>query len=71
MIRCFTAIEHPYWDTDQRVLDRILGETVAGYRPPWHARLGVTSWGLSLGEFMCRALEEESRVSYEDPPRNK
>jgi len=71
MIRCFGGIEHPYWDVDGRVLDRILGETVAGFRPAWHARLGVASWGLSLGEFMCRALEGECQVSFEDPPRNK
>jgi hypothetical protein len=71
MIRCFGDIEHPYWDETARVLDRILGETTADFRPPWHSKLGLARWGLSLSELMCRALEAECHISIEDPPKNK
>jgi hypothetical protein len=71
IIRCFGEIEHPYWDVDGRVLDRILGEAIPDYRPAWHAQLGVARWGLSLSELMCRALESECNISVEDPPRQK
>ena len=71
MIRCFGEIEHPYWDVDGRVLDRILGETVTDFRPLWHSQLGLARWGLSLSELMCRALETECHISVEDPPKNK
>jgi hypothetical protein len=71
MIRWFRDIEHPYWDVQQRVLDRIIGETAADFQPAWHAELGLARWGFTLGEFMCRALEAECHVSVEDPPANK
>ena len=71
MIRWFRDIEHPYWDVQQRVLDRIIGETVADFRPAWQSELGLARWGYCLGELMCRALEVECRVSVEDPPANK
>jgi len=71
IIRCFSEIEHPYWDVDQRVLDRILGETRPGFRPPWHAQRELASWGISLSQLLCDALEEECHISMEDPPRNK
>jgi hypothetical protein len=71
MIRCFGEIEHPYWDVDGRVLDRVLGETVADFRPLWHSQLGLARWGLSLSELMCRALESECHISVEDPPKSK
>ncbi len=71
MIRWFRDIEHPYWDVQQRVLDRIIGETAADFQPAWRGKLGLARWGFTLGEFMCQALEAECHVSVEDPPANK
>lgn len=71
MIRCFGEVEHPYWDVDQRVLDRIVGETSPDYRPPWQAQLHLAGWGLSLSELLCRGLEAQCHISVEDPPRQK
>jgi pimeloyl-ACP methyl ester carboxylesterase len=71
MIRCFGEVEHPSWDVEGRVLDRILGEAVADFRPLWHSQLPLARWGLSLSELLCRGLEDECHISVEDPPKNK
>jgi hypothetical protein len=69
LIRCFGNIEHPYWDVDERVLDRILGETTSDFRPFWRSQVGVARWGVSLSELLSRALESECHISIEDPPK--
>jgi hypothetical protein len=71
LIRCFREVEHPSWDVDARVLDRIVAETRPDFRPPWHAQLSAARWGLSLSELMSEALEAEFHISLEDPPKGK
>ncbi len=71
LIRCFREIEHPNWDAEARVLDRILGERLPDFRSPWHAQLGAARWGLSLSDLMSQALEAEFHISLEDPPKGK
>ena len=70
-IRCFVEVEHPSWDVEERVLDRILSETTADYRPLWHTQLSTMRWGLSLSQLMCQALEDQCHISVEDLPRNR
>ncbi len=69
IIRYYRDIEHPSWDEAERVLDRIVGETEADFRPPWRSHPAVTRWGLSLSELLCQALEEECHIAVEDPPK--
>lgn len=70
-VRCFCEVDHPSWDVDQRVLDRILGEATNDYRPLWYSTLCTTRPGYSLSQLMCQALDAECHVSVEDPPKGK
>ncbi|MBI3408832.1 MAG: hypothetical protein HY040_10785 [Planctomycetes bacterium] len=68
-IRIFGDVEHPAWDIEGRVLDRILGETSADYRPLWHCQVAPPRPGLGLCQLLCHALDLECHISLEDPPR--
>jgi hypothetical protein len=68
MVRVFLGVSHPYWDVDERVLDRILAETDAQYRPFWQAGLLTYSPGMSLMRLVSRALKEHYHITFEDPP---
>lgn len=71
IIRCFGAVEHPHWDIESRVLDRIVAETSRDYRPLWHSPLATPQIGLSLSQVLCQALEDQCRIALEDPPRDR
>lgn len=68
-IRMFCEVEHPSWDIEGRVLDRILGETTPDYRPLWHSQAAPPRPGLGLSQLLCHALDVECHISLEDPPR--
>lgn len=70
-VRFFNEIEHPSWDVDERVLDRIVNETRSNFRPIWHSNLSVPRPGLSLSQFLCSVLDEQCHISVEDPPGAK
>lgn len=70
-IRCFCEVEHPSWDIEERVLDRILGENTSNFRPLWHSQLSTPRWGLSLSQLLSQALEDQCNISLEDLPRQK
>ncbi|MCI0376990.1 MAG: hypothetical protein L0215_05255 [Gemmataceae bacterium] len=68
-IRFFLEVEHPHWDIETRVLDRIMAEANGGHRPLWHSQLGCCRLGLSLSQALSHALEEHLQFSLEDPPQ--
>lgn len=67
-IRVFLGIEHPYWDVDSRVLDRIVAETNPAYRPLWQSPVLGPGLEMSLMRLVSQALSERYQVTFEDPP---
>jgi hypothetical protein len=68
-IRLFRDVEHPNWDVEERVLDRILAESRPHYCPCWQHGLFLPSVRLAPLGLMCRFLDEYCHVTIEDPPR--
>jgi hypothetical protein len=68
-IRLFLDVEHPNWDVEERVLDRILAESRPDYCPPWEQGLCVSCVRLAPLGLMCRFLDEHCNITIEDPPR--
>ena len=66
VVRVFRGIEHPLWTKDEHVLMRILNEHRRDYQPAWRSGGISPTLGPSLAGFMCRALEEQGRYSFED-----
>ncbi len=67
-IRIFLDIEHPYWDVDPRVLDRIVGESNPAHRPLWHSPILAPGLEMCLTRLVTQAVAERFQVSFEDPP---
>lgn len=67
-IRIFLGIEHPYWDIDPRVLDRIVAETNPSFRPLWHCSMLAPGLEMSLMRLVTQAISDRYQVSFEDPP---
>lgn len=70
-IRVFFNVEHPYWDTTERVVDRILAETNPHYRPTWQTLFCQSCTPLAMAPFLCQALDEFCDITFEDPARGK
>jgi hypothetical protein len=67
-VRVFTKVEHPYWDVDKRVLDRILSETRPGYQPLWCSPVLNPGLDMALMRLVSGAVEERFLVTFEEPP---
>lgn len=67
-IRVFCGIEHPYWDIDSRVLDRIVAETNPSHRPLWQSPILAPGLEMALMRVLTQALTDRYQVSFEDPP---
>jgi hypothetical protein len=67
-VRVFQGIEHPYWDVESRVLDRIVAETRAGFQPLWCSPLLAPGLEMSLLRLLTQAIEDTYNVSFEDSP---
>src|SRR5262249_16465394 len=65
-MRVFPAIEHPDWYGDERVLDRILNEFTAGYRPAWRRTHADTAAGVGLSQVLTQAVETKMQISLEE-----
>lgn len=70
-IRIFRDIEHPYWDVDRRVLDRIISETNPSLQPLWCRQCITPSPAASLVHLVSRALDEHYNITLEDLPNGK
>jgi hypothetical protein len=70
-VRIFGGIEHNNWDIESRVLDRIVAETNDLCCPLWHSP--VLAPGLEAGmlRLMCKTLEQNCKIAFEDPPWQK
>lgn len=68
-VRVFLGIEHPAWDEEARVVDRVLAELRKDTCPAWHSALAIPQAGLSLSQLLCHALDHQCNLSLEDPPR--
>jgi hypothetical protein len=67
-VRIFRGVEHPYWDVDSRVLDRIVAETKSSYQPPWCSPVLNPGLDMVLMRLVCRAAEDRFLVTFEEPP---
>ena len=67
-VRVFQGVEHPFWD-EARVVNRILAEFEPGYRPGWQQVPWTSSIGPGLAALLAQALERETGLSLEDPPK--
>jgi hypothetical protein len=67
-IRVFRGVEHPYWDVDSRVLDRILAETNPNYQPLWCSPVLNPGLDMALMRLVSRAIEERYLITFEEPP---
>lgn len=67
-IRIFSSVEHPYWDMDHRVVDRIVREANPHYRPLWQSPLLAPGLGMSLVRMVHQGLEMHSQITLEDSP---
>lgn len=67
-IRIFSRVEHPNWDLDRRVVDRIVRETNPDDRPLWQSPLMAPGLGMSLVRLVHHGLEMNSQITLEDPP---
>lgn len=67
-IRVFRGVEHPYWDVDARVLDRIVAETNPAYRPLWYSPVLAPGLEMSLMRLVTQAISDRYQVTFEDPP---
>jgi len=67
-VRVFAGVEHPYWDCDARVLDRIVAETSGRVYPPWQSPLLGRGPGQALLRLVCQGLDACCNLSVEDPP---
>ena len=70
-IRIFRDVDHPYWDVDRRVLDRIIGETDPAYQPLWCRQCAVPSPGASLVHLINQALDQHYNITLEDLPTGR
>lgn len=70
-VRIFRDVEHPYWDVDRRVLDRIVTETDPACQPLWCKQCVTPSAGASLVHLINRALDEHYNITLEDLPGGK
>jgi hypothetical protein len=70
-IRIFRNIQHNHWDVDNRVLDRIVAETNDKFCPLWHSPLLAPGLENGLMRLMCKALDQQCRIAFEDPPWQK
>jgi len=68
--RVFSDVRHNAWTKEERIIDRIVSELGPEYSPPWHSALCADN-GMALAQVLCRALDRELHISYEDPPRIK
>jgi len=70
-VRIFRGVEHNNWDVESRVLDRILAETNDLCCPLWHSP--VLAPGLEAGmlRLMCKTLDQNCKIAFEDPPWQK
>lgn len=66
-IRVFFGIEHPYWDVDGRVLDRILREFEPDREPDWFMRYLGPGLGRALLGEAIRLLDQRLDVTVEEP----
>jgi len=67
-IRVFASVEHPNWDIDGRVVDRIVRETNPDYRPLWHSPVLAPGLGNALVRMVHIGLETHTQITLEDPP---
>ncbi|MBM4072601.1 MAG: hypothetical protein FJ271_27290 [Planctomycetes bacterium] len=67
-IRVFLGIEHPFWDVDARVLDRIIAETNPAHCPLWHSPILAPGLEMALTRIVTQAISTRYQVSFEDPP---
>jgi hypothetical protein len=68
-VRMFLDIDHPNWDTEERVVDRIVAESKPCYCPAWQIGMCYPWLRLSPVQFMCQVLDEHCHIAIEDAPR--
>jgi hypothetical protein len=68
-VRMFLDIDHPKWDTEERVVDRILAESNPGYCAAWQMGMCYPCLPLCPVQFLCQALDCVCHIAIEDPPR--
>jgi hypothetical protein len=67
-VRVFRGVEHPYWDVDSRVLDRIVAETRSSYQPLWCSPVLNPGLNMALMRLVAGAVEERFLITFEEPP---
>jgi pimeloyl-ACP methyl ester carboxylesterase len=67
-VRIFRGVEHPYWDVDSRVLDRIVAETNPHYQPLWCSPTLNPGLDKALMRLVSRAVEDRYRITFEEAP---
>jgi hypothetical protein len=67
-VRVFRGVEHPYWDVDSRVLDRILAETKSSYQPPWCSAVLNPGLDMALMRLVSTAIEDRFLITFEEAP---
>jgi hypothetical protein len=68
-VRVFLDIEHPNWDSEERVVDRILAESKPCYCAAWQMGICYPWLPLCPVQFLCQALDGQCHITIEDPPR--
>jgi hypothetical protein len=66
-VRVFQGVEHPCWD-DERIVTSLLAEFDRRRRPEWQTAPLPLTMGPALAQLLCRGLDAECRISFEDPP---
>ncbi len=67
-VLCFEGVEHNVWIRSPRFLETLLRERRGFTRPLWRHSHAECVPSLSLGQMLADCLEEECRISLEDPP---
>lgn len=68
-VRLFVDVEHPNWDVEDRVVDRILAESRPHYCPCWQYGICCTCPRLAALGVLCHFLDERCHITIEDSPR--
>lgn len=67
-IRIFCSVQHPNWDIDGRVVDRIVRECTPDCRPVWQSPVLAPGLGMSMLRLVHHGIELGTQITLEDPP---